>query len=192
MNTPAHVVLNAVVLGRGRARELWFPITAGALVPDLPMFGFYAFERFALARPERTIWSEAYFRPEWQALFDACNSIPLVALGALIAWKAGRTGWLVFFLSMGLHCLEDLPLHNDDAHAHFYPFSNWHFHSPVSYWDPRHYGYLFGAAEVVLVVACSIALMRKSRARPWRIVGTITLVLYAGLMAMMVSFWLSR
>ncbi len=52
MNTPAHVVLNALVLGRGTGREHWAPITAGALVPDLPMFGFYLYQRAVLDAPE--------------------------------------------------------------------------------------------------------------------------------------------
>ena len=33
-------------------------------------------------------WSDAYFEPGWQAFFDLFNSLPLIALGAVIAWRA--------------------------------------------------------------------------------------------------------
>jgi hypothetical protein len=188
MNTPAHVVLNALVLGRRRWRPLWLPITAGALAPDLPMFAFYLYQRLALSLPERIIWSHAYFEPRWQAFFDLFNSVPLVALGAVVAWRARSRPWLVFFLSMGLHCLSDLPLHHEDAHAHLYPLSSWRFRSPLSYWDPRHHGWFFAAAEAVLVVAGTLVLARRSR--PWRAVGALTLLVYAGVGAFALSFWL--
>ena len=59
MNTPAHLVLNALVLGRGRWRGAWLPITAGALMPDIPMFVFYAYQRGVLGMSEAFIWSES-------------------------------------------------------------------------------------------------------------------------------------
>ena len=64
----------------------------------------------------------------------------------------------IFFVSMATHCLADLPLHNDDAHRHFFPLSDWRFESPVSYWDPRHSGAYVAAAEIAMVLAGSIFL----------------------------------
>jgi len=58
LNTPAHVALNALVLGRGRFAPHWLAITASALVPDLPMVGFYAYQRFGLGTPEHVIWGQ--------------------------------------------------------------------------------------------------------------------------------------
>ena len=55
MNTPAHWVLSAVVLGRGRWRDAWHPLMAGAIAPDLPMLGFYVYERLVVGSPERWI-----------------------------------------------------------------------------------------------------------------------------------------
>ncbi len=183
MNTPAHIILSAVVLGRGRTRAHWLSITAGALLPDLPMFGFYLYQRFGLEQSERIIWSVRYFDPSWQQFFDLFNSLPLIVVGAAIALSRRSRAALAFFLSMALHVAGDLPLHREDAHGHFYPFSNWHFESPVSYWDPAHHGLIFGSIELVGVLVGSLLLIR--RGAPWRYVGLTTLGVY-GLFAVFV------
>ena len=53
---------------------------------------------------------------------------------------------------MVLHSLLDLPVHNDDAHRHFFPLSNYRFISPISYWDPNHYGGIVSVVELLLVL----------------------------------------
>jgi hypothetical protein len=187
MNTPAHVALNALLLGRGRFRSHWGAITAGALAPDLPMVGFYLLERFGRGTPERVIWGQLYFDPGWQAFFDAFNSLPLIALAALVAWRAGATGTLAFLLSMALHCLADLPLHREDAHGHLWPLSDWRFLSPVSYWDPEHGGLVFLGFELALLVAAPFVLRRRSRA--WGLVGGITLGVSLAFLGFAVASW---
>jgi len=172
LNTPAHVALNALVLGRGRFAPHWLAITAGALVPDLPMVGFYAYQRLGLGTPEHVIWGQLYFDPSWQAFFDAFNSLPLIALAAFFAWRAGSSAALAFLASMALHCLADLPLHREDAHAHFWPLTSWRFRGPISYWDPRHGGFVFLGFELALIVAAPFVLRRRSRAWGW--VGGVT------------------
>jgi len=116
MNAPAHIILNAVVLGRGRTRADWLPITAGALLPDLP-------------------------------------------------------------------------LHREDAHGHFYPLSNWHFESPISYWDPAHHELWVGGLEAAGVIVGSFLLIRRGTA--WRFVGLATLTLYAVYAAFAIRTWTS-
>lgn len=187
MNTPAHVALNALLLGRGRFRPHWFAVTAGALLPDLPMVGFYLVERFGRGTPERVIWGQLYFDPSWQSVFDAFNSLPLIALAALFAWRAGSTVALAFLASMALHCLADLPLHREDAHAHFWPLTSWRYLSPVSYWDPRHGGLFFLGAELALVIATPFVLRRRSRA--WARVGWVTLGVSAAFVAFAALTW---
>lgn len=173
MNTPSHIILNALVLGTGPRKALWLPITAGALVPDLPMVGFYVYQRSLRHAPESQIWNDLYFEPHWQAFFDGFNSLPMALLGALAAWRLARPAWVAFFLSVGLHCLGDLPLHREDAHGHFFPISDWRFVSPVSYWDPSFHGSWVAAGEGILVIAGSLSLMRRST--PWRVIGAVTL-----------------
>jgi hypothetical protein len=186
MNTPAHVAFNALVLGRGRFQPHWLAVTAGALLPDLPMVGFYLIER-GRGTPERVIWGQLYFDPGWQSLFDAFNSLPLIALAALFAWRAGATQALAFLASMALHCLVDLPLHREDAHAHFWPLTSWRFESPISYWDPRHSGLVFLGFELALLLAAPFVLRRRSLA--WGRVGWATLGLSLAFAAFAALSW---
>lgn len=187
MNTPAHVALNAFALGRGRFARCAGPIALGALLPDLPMFAFYAYQRGWLRVPDRVIWSQTYFLPQWQTFFDAFNSLPLIALAALFAWRARRPEWLAALASMALHCVADLALHHDDAHGHLWPLSGWRFRSPVSYWDPRHHGVWVGALEVAASLSACVALWRRGGA--WRAIGAGTAALYAVGVAVAVAVW---
>ncbi len=133
MNTPAHLIVNLFALGRKETPSKQVAVLAGAIIPDAPMFLFYFIEKVVQRVPEFLIWSRDYYLAPWQNFIDCFNSLPLIALGFVLAWKAqSRAGQLLFF-SMILHVLGDLPLHHDDAHRHLYPFSDWRFESPVSY-----------------------------------------------------------
>ncbi len=183
MNTPAHAIVNLLILGRRDHPRESLPITIGAILPDLPMVFFYLYEKIIDRIPEQTIWSETYFKPEWQAFFDLFNSLPLILIGLLLAYYAGK-GWLIpLFLSMIFHVFGDLPLHNDDAHAHFFPLSDWQFKSPISYWDPAHYGDIVAPIEAMIVVIGAIVLVRRYRSPYMRgLVASVALlyVLYWG------------
>jgi hypothetical protein len=86
---------------------------------------------------------------------------------------------LVFFSSMLLHVFGDLPLHHDDAHRHFFPFSDWRFVSPVSYWDPAHHGQWAGLIELTGVVAAATFMYwRRALLRPWVSAITAIYLLY--------------
>jgi len=106
------------------------------------------------------------------------NSLPFIAVGAVIAWRVSAPAWLAFFASMATHCLTDLPVHREDAHGHFLPLTSWRFVSPVSHWDPQHYGLIMTVAEVLLVVLGSAVLMRYYQPRAWSVIGGILLAIY--------------
>ena len=161
MNTPAHAMLGLLVLGRRQpGHQKSAAIVFGGVLPDLVLIGFYAWH-LLLGTPESQIWSVEYYRPEWQGWFDVFNSIPLVLIAMLIAWRYQKSLWLVFLASLLLHALTDLPLHNDDAHRHFFPFSDWRFESPVSYWDPAHHGEWASLAELICMLAAACFLYLK-------------------------------
>jgi len=177
MNTPTHVVISALALGHGRWRSRCGAITGGALIPDLPMVVFYLTERIVLGTPNRVIWSTRYFDPAWQGFINIFNSLPLIGLGAYIAWRARASAWLAFLASMAVHSLTDLLVHREDAHAHFFPLSSWRFVSPVSYWDPRYYGGLVGAFELLLIIGGAVVMLTCYSHRSWRVIAGVLLLL---------------
>lgn len=175
MNTPSHAILNLALLGHRSRSQLNGPIFWGALLPDLAMFGFYAWAKLVARLDEATIWRSEYYRPAWQTVFDIGNSIPL-ALGMIFLALALRrryphrsrlaTAAVFGGLSVILHCLQDLPLHVDDGHRHFWPFTNFRFESSVSYWDPNHHGAWAALGEATMVLVASLWVWRLLRS-PW-------------------------
>ncbi|MGD2180132.1 hypothetical protein [Lusitaniella coriacea] len=152
MNTPSHYILNLAVLGT-LSPGFNGAITLGAIAPDFPIFAFYLVVRAIEKRPKEKIWSEAYYEPFWQNCVAIGHSVPLAVLGLLVCLYCGWQPGTLFFGSAILHSCLDFPLHNDDAHRHFFPISDYRFISPVSYWDPRHYGKIAASIEFLLVLA---------------------------------------
>lgn len=169
MNTPAHVVVNLLCLGRRDQSQILTPVVLGAVLPDAPMFLFYFVEKVILGKPERIIWTQSYYQESWQNLIDLFHSLPLMFVGLLISvWVHSKVGGLLF-PSMMLHVLGDLPLHHDDAHRHFFPFSDWRFRSPVSYWDPNYYGRIVTQLEILVVIVGCVILFRTYKSLPGKI-----------------------
>ena len=153
-------------------------IIAGAVIPDLAIILFYAWH-LLLGTSETQIWSVEYYRPLWQAWIDSFNSIPLLVIAIAIFSKLRHPLLLAAFISMLLHTLGGLPLHHDDAHRHFFPFSDWRFSSPVSYWNPAHYGHWASLAEICAVGAASSYLIwRLPTTRYWVGAGLAIYFLY--------------
>lgn len=165
MNTPAHVVINLLCLGRQDRAIVLTPVVIGAILPDTPMFLFYFVEKVVRGTPEFLIWTQAYHQVFWQNLIDLFHSLPLMAMGWLMAAWTGSTIGMLLFGSMVFHVFGDLPLHHDDAHRHFFPFSDWRFESPVSYWDPNYYGNIISVLELVAVIISCIILFRIYKSR---------------------------
>ncbi|MEM7410675.1 MAG: hypothetical protein AAF430_10615 [Myxococcota bacterium] len=152
MNTPAHVLVNLAVLDRWAPPMVRRWIAAGAVLPDLPMFFFYAWQR-VLGRPDREIWGSLYFEAGWQHFFDAFNSVPIFLALAIGAYTTKRWGVWWLSLSVLLHCLGDAFLHREDGHRHLWPLSDARFMSPVSYWDPAHHGVWGNGFETFALLA---------------------------------------
>ena len=187
MNSPTHLLLSSAVFSRSRYREYWGMAVLGAVLPDLPMFGFYAWYKLQ-GTAEGLIWGQLYFLPQWQNFFDIFNSIPLAALLVLAAHYLKRPALMVLGLSVLLHLAFDLPLHNDDAHRHFYPLFDWRFISPLSYWDARHYGDVIRYFELALCLLCLWPLLWRQQQRAWRLVGwfgAVALLIQVGI----VVYW---
>ena len=162
MNTPAHVIFSLSLLGKNNAANYTGAIALGALLPDAVMLIFYAYEKFN-GVPENIIWSDHYYQPFWQNLIDIFNSVPLLLAGLALMYFKKYNYFVLLFASMLIHCFFDFPVHHDDGHRHFFPISQFRFQSPVSYWDPEHFGNITGLVEIVLFLAGSIFLWQLEK-----------------------------
>lgn len=189
MNTPSHAAASLLL---GRKQAGWSAVTAlvgGAILPDAAMFVFYGYQKLA-GRAEKEIWGELYFTSEWQLFFDWFNSIPIFLLLATTCYFLKARWWTLLFASALLHVLCDLPVHNDDAHRHFLPLTHWRFISPVSYWDPKHFGIYFASFELLFSIGASVYVGIKSKDLPMRIAAFGTLSLYPLAIVLALIFWI--
>ncbi len=186
MNTQTHILLGATLLAWPGRPLRNAAILAGGLVPDISIFVMWASAKLA-GTPESVIWRDLYWRAEWQSAAAVTNSVPLYLALALAATGLGarlkpltppaagaRPGWpgqgsgldwrvaiLVFSLAAMVHVATDLPVHVHDGHPAFWPFSNWVFQSPVSYWDPRYFGKYVSLVELGLAASMIAILWRR-------------------------------
>lgn len=59
---------------------------------------------------------------------------------------------LFFFIGCLVHISLDIPLNHDDGPLLLYPINDeLRFYSPISYWDPNHYGGIFTIFETLLM-----------------------------------------
>ena len=180
MKTPSHAIINLAILGRTQHSELNLLIVTGGILPDIPIFLFYFWAKYIARLPEATIWSKAYYEPFVQNIVALFHSIPLAGIGWLIAYYLGWPSVQILFVSLILHSLGDLPVHNDDAHRHFFPFSNYRFISPISYWDRKHYGSIVSLVEMLLVLLST-----------YRVFGFVNSYAGKGLLILVNAFYLA-
>ena len=175
MDTATHAIVNLAILGHvSKWKHLW-SIFLGGIVSDVPMFLFFFYHKL-VGTPEWQMWRQEYYREGWQMFFDVFNSIPIAtALFVVGLWKKWRA--LQFFaLSVILHAALDLPVHVDDGHRHFLPFSTFRFESPVSYWDREFHGHTIGLLGIVVTLFAGIYVFYKVPSRTFRVVVVLSLI----------------
>ncbi len=185
MNTQSHAIINVALLSRKDKPHLHLYALLGGVLPDVPMFIFFGIETLILKHSQGKIWSEQYFLPQWQNIFDIFNSMPfiLIALGIGYYFRSERV--TVFCWSMLLHCIADFFLHREDAHRHFFPFSQYTFISPISYWEPDHYGQIASVVEILAIIVASVFLYPRLQSRLSRgalvTVNVISMLVYTAI-----------
>jgi hypothetical protein len=177
MQTPAHVAVSLFVWRKLPNVKSVVAVVVGALLPDITMFFFYGYQK-VVGSSESDIWTTLYFLDHWQWFFDIFNSIPVYALIALVCYKRDHQIGFLVSASALIHVLCDFPLHNDDAHRHFLPLTNWRFESPVSYWDPKHFGIYVAICELLMAVSFCTALTFKRYSKPIRVSAWIVFSIY--------------
>ncbi len=198
MNTQSHAVLTFYLIRRmlgeraQRIKRLNVVLFSGAIVPEVGMFVFFVWYTLFEPTSQRAIWSELAFREEWQSVFSMFHSFPLwaIASGGFLLLKMPRA--VLFCLSGLASAVEDFFVHHDDGHAHFFPFSDYRFESPISYWDPAHYGWYASVIEVILVLAASVWAYRRLETRWGKgllVFTVVSLVATHGFWAMLFRFF---
>ena len=177
MNTPAHLIFGLTAFGKPGWPAVTAAALAGALIPDLSLYLMAGTHLFLLGTPPEVVFGELYFSDGWQSVFRIDNSIILWGIGLALALMFRSAVAVALCGAALLHLGLDLPFHQDDGRAHFWPVSDWIFQSPVSYWDPNHYGGIVGAIEVAAALLCCAVLWRRFRHWAMR-----TLVLVLGAM----------
>jgi len=147
-------------------------------------FSFSACSSFKGRRDKakQELWGELYFAPPMQNLIAYFNSIPIYAALTLIGWVArGKTwGKLLLFFSLAalIHMATDLPVHADDAYRHFWPLSDWRFHSPMSYWDNDHHAGWVSLIDIAIALVSIIVIWQRFPKMWVKLILCLSLVFY--------------
>jgi membrane-bound metal-dependent hydrolase YbcI (DUF457 family) len=147
----------------------------GAVLPDVPAFiatAYYWNSRDSMPRKE--LIDAIYLAGPFGTTGILLHS--LVPVGLLLGlywllklWRWDRLKiWLWFLIGWVGHTLVDFFTHSNDARPLFWPISDWRWASPISYYDPLHYGREFflaehGAVLLVIVLLLTRWIMRRGR-----------------------------
>ena len=171
MQTQTHALIGAYFFGKRDPTLMTVGAVAG-IVPDLPMFVIVA-TLLAMGRGGQEIFGHDYFQPWWQHINGLAHSLilwPLALVAALVARRARPPArWPAILLAAAAggvaHAGIDFLCHRDDAHMQFWPISDWKFISPVSYYDPAHFGRAMMLFEAGLGLFMAWRLLRIARRR---------------------------
>ena len=179
MNTPAHLLIGAAALGRGKSAAIIGAALLGAILPDLSLCVMAGTSLFVLNIPPQVVFDELYFSIAWQTVFAIDNSF--LVWGVLLGFAIlKRSQWGIALTGAALvHLCLDFPLHHDDGRPHFWPLSNWVYESPVSYWDRRQGAMWIAPIEAAAASAAAVILWQQRQG--WGIAVLTAILLLAEL-----------
>lgn len=198
MMTQTHTLIAATLfVSSRRPTKHNCAILIGSFVPDIAVFGLFIWSKF-VGIPERQLWREVYFSEPMLTYTAIANSLSLYLLVLLLGMLLIRVQTVskelvdrsntvaiytnsaicLFALAAITHLVGDFPVHAGDAHPHFWPFTDSRFHSPVSYWDHKHFGEVFSYIEASLGILLSIILFRRFKSKWIRGLTAVALISY--------------
>ncbi len=165
MNSPTHALIALALLSRNDKPLQNRAVFIGSLIPDAFIYICWAWLTFVGKQPQSKIWNEIYFDAPMQLTASVFNSVPLYASLALAAYFFIKSKWKIpmicFALAALIHIAFDFPVHNHDAYAHFWPFSDWKFYSPLSYYEADHHAAWVSLFEMAIALISIIVLWRR-------------------------------
>lgn len=179
MNTPTHLLISVALLAKPDAPRRNMAVIFGALIPDLSIYILFVWAKFVVQVLEYEIWRQLYWQEPWQTLSGLSNSIPLYAMLVMLGLWRGWPLLVIAGASVLLHLAFDFPFHASDAHRHFWPFSDWRFHSPLSYWDGEHHGEFVRIFELTMAIVLMGIVFRRFKEVWVKVALAIGLVSYA-------------
>ncbi len=144
---------------RGPSRR-WFVL--GGLAPDIGLYAliagasiFYPTVRgLSLQETAVLAFDDLFFNdPLWIIVQNTLHSPVVIGGLTAVAALLNKRRLLNFALGSLLHTAMDIPVHHDDGPLYLFPL-NWNlrFHSPVSYWDPAHFGRFVQPVDLAITV----------------------------------------
>lgn len=178
MITPHHILYNLALLDGKKKdsdgqlednkisvnKRTW-AIALGAFFPDSFTFLFFLIYGVLFSMPHEKMWDDIYFNSGWNIVFSLAHSLWLLPLLALLSFLWKKRNLMYFFLSAALHVSMDFFVHTDDAYRHFYPFSNYKFFSPISYYDSHFYGNYVSILTHIAAIVSLFILQRRFKER---------------------------
>jgi len=140
-------------------------VIIGSLIPDAAIWFWAPYQSLVNGVSGEEMWNELYFAEPMQNLIAYFNSIPIYGALALLGYVMRAKTWgkltLFFALAALTHMATDLPVHNHDAYRHFWPFSDWRFISPFSYYEREHHAGWVSLIESAIAIASIVVLWRR-------------------------------
>jgi membrane-bound metal-dependent hydrolase YbcI (DUF457 family) len=189
MNTQTHVIMGAALFGGKIPKTAW-AAALGGLLPDVPMIIIVGALKF-YGVYDIIIFGFLYWQNWWQLTNAIAHnfwgwgglllfSVIMRERRTLTAAAIDRWSLPVAFAASGLlHVGVDFLVHREDAHMSLWPVTRWKFISPVSYYDPQHYGHYVAGLEALLGLALATILIRRFRNKLVRVALAVAMVMYA-------------
>ena len=165
LNSSAHLIFGLALFGKPENRAVTFAAVTGAAIPDVSLYALAGWELQVKGTDPNVVFGQMYFSDAWQSVFRIDNSFILWGLVLVIGIIAGSRVMIAICGAALVHLSLDFPLHNNDARAHFWPLTNWTYQSPLSYWDPAHFGRIVGLVEIAMVLGAGVYGWRKFRTK---------------------------
>jgi hypothetical protein len=156
-----------------RRRPWVWSLVAGAILPDLPYFLFFATAAIwhgPHALTDLALWHSIWGHPLVAGLHSflpwSAAMLLLLSMGASRRWP----GLAAFIAGWSSHVVIDMLTHRSDGYPIFWPLSGYRFPTPVSYWEQAYHGRAFslvcdGAMVVLLVRLVALRTRRPRVAR---------------------------
>lgn len=173
---PSHLLLTAVLAEIFPLRKInRRALLIGAIAPDVPlMFLFTGVVLTSLLSGASfnagvNHFSELYFNDPFcisghNTLHSPVSLLIAVAVTIAIPGVESRnkTSAFSFFSGCAFHSLVDILTHHDDGPLLLWPFNwEWRYSSPVSHWDPAHFGAVFLDIEILMTLSLGYWLLTR-------------------------------